>query len=71
MSQEKLNMLATLRVEKKLLNDINIEAISDDFASKNAINSIFYIIFFLGSSYLGSVSVFLFRALGFAFSAES
>jgi hypothetical protein len=41
MSQEKLNMLvATLRVEKKLLNDINIEAISDDFASKNAIRHI-------------------------------
>lgn len=40
MSQEKLNILATLRIEKKLLNDIDIEATSDDFASKNAIRHV-------------------------------
>jgi hypothetical protein len=35
MSQERLNQLATLCIEKKLLDDINIEAIIDDFASRN------------------------------------
>ena len=35
MSQEKLNGLATLFIEKKLLDDVNIEAIIEDFASRN------------------------------------
>jgi hypothetical protein len=35
MSQESLNRLATLCIEKKLLDDVNIEAIIDDFASRN------------------------------------
>lgn len=35
MSQERLNGLATLCIEKKLLDDVNIEAIIDDFASRN------------------------------------
>jgi hypothetical protein len=30
-----LNGLATLCIEKKLLDDVNIEAIIDDFASRN------------------------------------
>ena len=34
MSQESLNGLATLYIEKKLLDDVNIEAIIDDFVSK-------------------------------------
>jgi hypothetical protein len=34
-SQERLNGLATLCIEKKLLDDVNIEAIIDDFASRN------------------------------------
>jgi hypothetical protein len=40
MSQERLNIIATLRIEKKLLNDINIEGISNDFISKNVIRHI-------------------------------
>jgi hypothetical protein len=35
MSQESLNGLTTLCIEKKLLNGVNIEAIIDDFASRN------------------------------------
>lgn len=35
MSQERLNELATLCIEKKLLDDVNIEAIIDDFSSRN------------------------------------
>jgi hypothetical protein len=35
MSQEMLNGLATLCIEKKLLDDVNIEAIINDFASRN------------------------------------
>jgi hypothetical protein len=35
MSQERLDGLATLCIEKKLLDDVNIEAIIDDFASSN------------------------------------
>jgi hypothetical protein len=35
MSQERLNGLATLCIEKKLLDDVNIEATIDDFASRN------------------------------------
>ena len=35
MSQESLNGLATLCIEKKLLDDVNIEAIIDDFVSRN------------------------------------
>jgi hypothetical protein len=35
MSQERLNGLATLCIEKKLLDDVNIEAIIDDFVSRN------------------------------------
>ena len=35
MSQERLNGLATLCIEKKLLDDVNIEAIIDDFSSRN------------------------------------
>jgi hypothetical protein len=35
MSQERLNGLATLCIEKKLLDDVNIEAIINDFASRN------------------------------------
>jgi hypothetical protein len=35
MCQESLNGLATLCIEKKLLDDVNIEAIIDDFASRN------------------------------------
>lgn len=35
MSQERLNELATLCIEKKLLDDVNIEAIIEDFASRN------------------------------------
>jgi hypothetical protein len=35
MSQERLNRLSTLCIEKKLLDDVNIEAIIDDFASRN------------------------------------
>jgi hypothetical protein len=35
MSQERLNGLASLCIEKKLLNDIDINNIIDDFVSKN------------------------------------
>jgi hypothetical protein len=35
MSQERLNGLATLCIENKLLDDVNIEAIIDDFVSRN------------------------------------
>jgi hypothetical protein len=35
MPQESLNGLATLCIEKKLLDDVNIEVIIDDFASRN------------------------------------
>jgi hypothetical protein len=35
MSQESLNGLTTLCIEKKLLDDVNIEAIIGDFASRN------------------------------------
>jgi hypothetical protein len=35
MSQERLNGLATLCIEKKLLDDIDINSIIDDFVSKN------------------------------------
>jgi hypothetical protein len=35
MPQERLNGLATLCIEMKLLDDVNIEAIIDDFASRN------------------------------------
>jgi hypothetical protein len=35
MSQERLNGLATLCIEKKLLDEIDINTIIDDFASRN------------------------------------
>jgi hypothetical protein len=35
MSQERLNGLASLCIEKKVLNDIDINSIIDDFVSKN------------------------------------
>ena len=35
MSQERLNGLATLCIEKKLLDDIDIDSILDAFVSKN------------------------------------
>ena len=35
MSQERLNGLATLCIEKKLLDEIDIDAIINDFASVN------------------------------------
>jgi hypothetical protein len=35
MSQERLNGLATLCIEKKLLDEIDIEAIISDFAAAN------------------------------------
>jgi hypothetical protein len=35
MSQERLNGLATLCIEKKLLDEIDIEAIINDFAAAN------------------------------------
>jgi len=35
MSQERLNGLATLCIEKKLLDEIDIHAIINDFASRN------------------------------------
>jgi hypothetical protein len=35
MSQERLNDLATLCIEKKLLDDIDIDSILDAFVSKN------------------------------------
>ena len=35
MSQERLNGLTTLCIEKKLLDDIDINSIIDDFVSKN------------------------------------
>jgi len=35
MSQERLNGLATLCIEKRLLDEIDIETIIDDFASMN------------------------------------
>jgi hypothetical protein len=35
MSQERLNGLATLRIEKNLLDYININSTIDDFVSKN------------------------------------
>jgi hypothetical protein len=35
MSQERLNDLATLCIEKRLLNEIDINTIIDDFASRN------------------------------------
>jgi hypothetical protein len=35
MSQERLNGLATLCIEKKLLDEIDIDTIITDFASKN------------------------------------
>ncbi|KAI5016838.1 hypothetical protein ZWY2020_037216 [Hordeum vulgare] len=35
MSQERLNGLATLCVEKKMLDEIDIDTIISDFASKN------------------------------------
>jgi hypothetical protein len=35
MSQERLNGLVTLCIEKKLLDDINISSIIDNFVSKN------------------------------------
>jgi hypothetical protein len=35
MSQERLNVLATLCIEKQLLDEIDIETIVDDFASRN------------------------------------
>jgi hypothetical protein len=38
MSQESLNGLAILCIEKKLLDGVNIEAIIDDFASRNVEN---------------------------------
>jgi hypothetical protein len=36
MSQERLNGLATLCIEKKLLDTIDLDKIISDFASKNA-----------------------------------
>ncbi|KAI5003233.1 hypothetical protein ZWY2020_030393 [Hordeum vulgare] len=36
MSQERLNGLATLCIEKKFLDEINIDTIISDFASRNA-----------------------------------
>jgi hypothetical protein len=38
MSKESLNGLAILCIEKKLLDGVNIEAIIDDFASRNVEN---------------------------------
>ena len=35
MTQERLNGLATLCIEKKLLDEIDIDPIVSDFASKN------------------------------------
>jgi hypothetical protein len=35
MFQKKLNRLATLCIKKKLLDDVNIETIIDNFASRN------------------------------------
>jgi hypothetical protein len=35
MTQERLNGLATLYIEKKLLDEINIDAIINDFTSVN------------------------------------
>jgi hypothetical protein len=35
MFQKTLNRLATLCIKKKLLDDVNIEAIIDNFASRN------------------------------------
>jgi len=35
MSQERLNGLATLCIEKKLLDEIDINSIINDFASQN------------------------------------
>ena len=35
MSQERLNGLATLCIEKKLLDEIDTNSIIDDFASRN------------------------------------
>jgi hypothetical protein len=35
MSQERLNGLATLCIEKQLLDEIDIETIGEDFASRN------------------------------------
>jgi len=35
MSQERLNGLATLCIEKKLLDEIDINSIINDFASRN------------------------------------
>ena len=35
MSQERLNGLATLCIEKKLLDEINVNKIIDEFASRN------------------------------------
>ena len=35
MSQERLNGLATLCIEKRLLDKIDIDTIIDDFASRN------------------------------------
>lgn len=35
MSQERLNGLATLFIEKGKLDEINVDAIIDDFASKS------------------------------------
>jgi len=35
MSQERLNVLATLCIEKRLLDEIDIDNIINDFASRN------------------------------------
>jgi hypothetical protein len=35
MSQERLNVLATLCIEKKLVDEIDIDSIVIDFASRN------------------------------------
>jgi len=37
MSQERLNGLAMCTIEKDILDDINVDTIVEDFASKNAI----------------------------------
>ena len=36
MSQERLNGLATICIEKDLLDKVNVDTIINDFASKNA-----------------------------------
>ena len=44
MSQERLNGLATICIEKDKLEEINVETIINDFASTNCLKKLFYII---------------------------